>query len=196
VPAAQTDRARRAFRQCPGRDCHRRVAVPADRCQLPPDLHAPHMQRPLVCNVSSRHPDAGPVCVTAARLPATSRSALPTSRHAGAADQPPPPRVAHAPHRPILIPSSYHTATQSHFPSSPLASPLPLAATRATIAAVPWPPSTAAPGAPLAPSTPPVASPELGVALHPHQSSQPQPADHLTGTPLRPIDIVAGSPPR
>jgi hypothetical protein len=115
------------------------------------------------------------------------RDSCVAARHltVGAADQPPPPRVAHAPHCPMLIPSSYHAAAQSHFPSSPLASPLPLAATRATIAAIPWPPSTAAPGAPPAPSTPPVASPELEVVLHPHQSRQPTSANHFTGVPLR-----------
>jgi hypothetical protein len=104
----------------------------------------------------------------------------------GAADQPPPPRVAHAPHLPMLIPSSYHVAAQSHFPSSPLTSPLSLAATRAAIAAVPRPLSIAAPGAPPAPSTPPVVSPKLEVALHPHQLRQPTPVNHLTGVPLRP----------
>jgi hypothetical protein len=116
------------------------------------------------------------------------RDSCAATRHltVGAADQPPPPRVAHAPHRPILIPSSYHAAAQSHFPSSPLASPLPLAATRAAITAVPRPPSTVAAGASPSPSTPPVASPELEVALHPHQSRQPMSADHLTGVPLRP----------
>jgi hypothetical protein len=60
----------------------------------------------------------------------------------------------------------------------------------------PSPPSTAASGAPQAPSTLPVASPELGGALEPHQPSQQQPDDHLTGAPLRPIVIATGSPPR
>jgi hypothetical protein len=50
----------------------------------------------------------------------------------------------------------------------------------------PSPPSTAASSAPPAPSTPPVASPELEVALYPHQSRQPTPADHFTDVPLRP----------
>jgi hypothetical protein len=36
------------------------------------------------------------------------------------------------------------------------------------------------------PIDPLVASPELEVALHPHQSRQPTPTDHLTGVPLRP----------
>jgi hypothetical protein len=61
------------------------------------------------------------------------------------------------------------------------------------IATVAWPPSTAASAAPLAPSTLLVALPELKGALQP---IQPQPADHLTGAPLRPIIIATVSPPR
>jgi hypothetical protein len=64
------------------------------------------------------------------------------------------------------------------------------------IAAVPRPPSTAVSGAPPASSTLPVALPKLRCALQPHQSSQPQPADYLTGAPLRPIVIAATSPRR
>jgi hypothetical protein len=125
------------------------------------------------------------------------RDSCTAARHltVGAANQPPPPCVAHAPHCPMLIPSSYHAAAQSHFPSSPLASPLPLAGTQAAITTVPRPPSTATPGAPPTPSTPPVASPELEVALHPHQSRQPTPVDHLTGVPLRPTAHRHGEPP-
>jgi hypothetical protein len=44
VTVAQTDRARRAFRQRPGRDRPPPNAIPADPCHLSPGLHAPHMQ--------------------------------------------------------------------------------------------------------------------------------------------------------
>jgi hypothetical protein len=52
------------------------------------------------------------------------------------------------------------------------------------------PPSTAASSAPLTPSTPPVALPELWGACRPHQPSQRQPADPLTGAPLRLTTII------
>jgi hypothetical protein len=160
---------RRAFGQRPGRD----------RCQLPPDFHVPRMQRPLVCNVSSRCLDAGPACTTAARPPTTSRPTLPTSCHFRSTHRACSQRPCTLPPRPRsgrevdhYFPHSYRRA-----PATPL---------EPAIATVPRPPSTAASGAPPAPSTPPLASLELEVALHPHQSRQPTPADHLTGVPLRP----------
>jgi hypothetical protein len=52
VSGAQTDHAWRAFGQHPGCDCHRWVAVPADRCQLPPDSTR---------RTCSRHPCATPL---------------------------------------------------------------------------------------------------------------------------------------
>jgi hypothetical protein len=164
-------------------------AVTADRCHLPPDFHTPHMQQPPVCSASSRCPDAGPACATAVRPPATSRPTLPMSRHFRST-------YRACSHRPCtLLPHPRSGREADHYsphsyrraPATPL---------KPAIATVSRPPSIAASGAPPAPSTLPVASPELGGALQPHQLSQPQPADHLTGAPLRPIVIVAASLPR
>jgi hypothetical protein len=81
VPTAQTDSVRRVFGQSSVVTAHCQVDVPADRCHLPPGLHAPHMQLPPLCSASSRRPDTNPARVTAARSPATSQPMLPTSRH-------------------------------------------------------------------------------------------------------------------
>jgi hypothetical protein len=56
------------------------------------------------------------------------RDSCAAARHltVGAADQPPSPRVAHAPHRFVFNPSNCPAVAQSHSHSCPLASPLPL----------------------------------------------------------------------
>jgi hypothetical protein len=56
-------------------------------------------------------------------------------------------------------------------------------------------PSTAASGAPPAPLTPPIASPELRGARRPHQPSQRQPADPPHRRTPPPTAITAASPP-
>jgi hypothetical protein len=168
----------------PGRDHPPPSAVAIDRCHLPPDFHVPHMQQLTMCSASSQRPDTGPTCAIAARLPAASRPTLPTSRHFRST------RRACS-HRPCTLhPRSRREADHYSPHSSRRAPATPL---EPAIATVPQPPSTAASGAPPAPSTLPVASLELGGALQPHQ---PQPADHLTGAPLRPIVITTASPPQ
>jgi hypothetical protein len=140
------------------------------------------MQQSLVCNISSRCLDAGPTCTTAARPPATSRPTLPTSRHFRST------RRACS-HRPCTLPPRPRSGREvdHYFPHSYRRAPAtPL---EPTIATVPQPPSTATSGAPPALSTPPLVSPELEVALHPHQSRQPMPSSNCHGEPpaaLRP----------
>jgi hypothetical protein len=137
------------------------------------------MQWPLVCNISSRRPDAGPACATATRPPATSRPTLSTSRHFRST------RCACS-HRPCTLPPCPRSGREvdHYFPHSYRRAPA--TPVEPAISTVPRPPSTATSGAPPVPSTPPVVLPELDVALHPHQSRQPTPADHLTGVPLQP----------
>jgi hypothetical protein len=146
-----------------------------------------------VCNAPSWRPDAGIPRATAARPPPPQGVAvgrpLPTSRHLCSTRRT-------CSRRPCTLPPRYRSGGEvvhsfSHSCRRAPATPLDLA-----IATFPQPPSIAASGAPPAPSTPPVASPELGGALQPHQLSQRQPADPLTGAPLRPIAIAAASPPR
>jgi hypothetical protein len=141
------------------------------------------MQPPPVCNASSRRPDSGLVRATAARPLATSRQCcrptLPTSRHLCSTR-------CTCSHRPCTLPPHHRSGGEVVHCSSHSYCRAPTTPLELTIVTVPRPPSTAASGAPPAPSTPPVTSPELDVALHPHQSRQPTPADHLTGVPLRP----------
>jgi hypothetical protein len=146
------------------------------------------MQQPPVCSDSSRHPDAGPACATAARPPTTSRPTLPTSRHFHSTCRACSHRPCTLAPRPRSGREADHYSPHSYRPA--LATPL-----EPAIATVPQPPSTAASGAPPNPSTLPVAPPDLEGALQIHQPSQPQPADHLTSAPLRPIVIAAVSPP-
>jgi hypothetical protein len=146
-----------------------------------------------VCNAPSWRPDAGIVHTTHARpLPPQGvvvGRPLSTSRHLRSTRRT-------CSHRPCTLPPRYRSEGEavhsfSHSCRRAPATPLDLA-----ITTFPRPPSTATSGAPPAPSTPPVASPELGGALQPHQPSQRQPADPLTGAPLRSIAIAAVSPPR
>jgi hypothetical protein len=171
-----------------GRDRPPPSAVTVDRCHLPPDFHAPHMQQPPVCSASSRRPDSGPACAIAAWPPTTSRTTLSTSRHFRSTRRACSHRPCTLSPRPRSGREVDHYSPQNYrrAPATPL---------EPAIATVPRPPSTAASGAPPAPSTLPVAPPELGGALQPHQPSQPQSADHLTGEPLHPIVIAAVSPP-
>jgi hypothetical protein len=186
----------RSNRQCPprvwtepGHDHPPPSAVTADRCHLPPNFHAPHMQQPTVCSASSRRPDAGPACATPVWPPATSRPTLPTSRHFRSTSRA-------CSHRPCTLPPRPRSGREAdHY--SPLSyRRAPATPLEPAIATVPRPPSTTTSSAPPAPSTLPVASPELRGALQPHQPSQPQPTDHLTGAPLRPLVVTAVSPPR
>jgi hypothetical protein len=172
-----------------GRDRPSSSAVPADHGHLPPDFHAQHMQPPPMYSASSQHPDAGPACGTAARPPAISRPTLPTSHHFRSMRR----ACSHQPCTLTPRPQSGREADHSSPHSYRRAPAFPL---DPAIATVPRPPSTASSGAPPAPSTLPIASPELGGALQPHQPCQRQPVDPLTGAPLRPIIIAAASPPR
>jgi hypothetical protein len=169
-----------------GRDRPPPSVVTVDRCHLPPDFHAPHMQQPPVCSASSRRPNSDLVCVTAAWPPATSRPMLSTSRHFRFTHRACSHRACTLPPRPRSGREGDHYSPHSYrrAPATPL---------EPAITTVPRPPSTATSGAPPAPSTLPVAPPVLGGALQPNQ---PQPADHLTGAPLRPIVITIVSPPR
>jgi hypothetical protein len=156
-------------------------------------LHAPHMQLPPVSNASSGRPDYDLARATAARPPATSRRrcrpTLPTSCHLRSTR-------CTCSHRLCTLPPHHRSGgeavhSSSHSYRRASTTPLELA-----IVTVPRPPSIAASSAPPAPSTLPVASPELGGALHPHQPSQRQPADPLTGASLWPTAIISASPLR
>jgi hypothetical protein len=192
---AQTDSARRVFGQSLGRDrARRRVAVPADRCHLP----SPASTRCTcschpVCNAPSWRPDAGIARATAARPPppqgaAVGRS-LPTSCHLRSTRR-------SCNRRPCTLPPRYRFGGEAVHSFSHSYRQAPATLLELAIATFPRPPSTAASGAPPSPSTPPVASPELGGAHQPQQPSQRQPADSLTGAPLCPTAIAAASPPR
>jgi hypothetical protein len=146
------------------------------------------MEPPPVCSASSRCPDAGPARMTAAQLPATSRPTLPTSRHFRST-------CRTCSHQPCTLPPRHQSGGEADHSSPHNYRRAPATPLEPAIATVPRPPSTATSGAPPAPSTPPVASPELGGALQPHQPSQRQPTDPLTGAPLRPIAIATASPP-
>jgi hypothetical protein len=156
-------------------------------------LHAPHMQPPPVCNASSRRPDSSLARVTAVRPPATSRrccrTTLPTSRHLRSTR-------CTCSHRPCTLPPRHRSGGEAVHSSSHSYRRAPTTPLELAIITVPQPPSTAASGAPPAPSTPPVASPELGCALQPHQLSQRQPVDPLTDASLCPTAIAAASPLR
>jgi hypothetical protein len=149
------------------------------------------MQPPPVCNASSRRPDSDLVCAIAARPLATSRRrcrpTLSTSRHLCSTR-------CTCSNRPCTLPPHHRSVGEAVHSSSHSYRRAPTTPLELAIITVPRPPSTATSGAPLAPSTPPVASPELGGALHPHQPSQRQPADPLTGASLRPTAIATVSP--
>jgi hypothetical protein len=149
------------------------------------------MQPPPVCNASSRRPDSGVARATAARLPATSRRCcrptLPTSRHLHST------RCTGS-HRPCTLPPRHRSGGEAVHSSSHSYRRAPTTPLELAIITVPRPPSTAPSGAPRAPSTPPVASLELGGALQPHQPSQRQPADPVTGASLCSIAIATVSP--
>jgi hypothetical protein len=149
-----------------GRDHPPPSAVTTDCYRLPPDFHALHMQQPTVCSASSQRPDTGPACATAARPPTTSWPTLPTSRHFHSTR-----RACN--HRLCTLPLALGPEEKPITTLPTVTVELP-----PLHSSPPWPPSTAASAAPLAPSTLLVALPELKGALQP---SQPQPADHLTG---------------
>jgi hypothetical protein len=99
--------------QPPTAECHpRRPLPPASR--PPRATHAAHPCAALLADVRMLASHVRDSCAAACHLTA------------GAADQPPSPRVAHAPHSLVFTPSNYPAAAQSHSHSYPLASPLPL----------------------------------------------------------------------
>jgi hypothetical protein len=192
VPTAQTDNARRVFGQGISRD-HPPLSC-SPRRLLPPALPASTRR------TCSRHPCATPLAgarmlasrATAVRPPATSRRRcrpmLLTNRHLRST-------CRTCSHRPCTLPPLHQSGGEAVHSSSHSYHRAPTTPLVLAIITVPRPPSTAASGAPPAPSTPPVASPELGGALQPHQPRKRQLADPLTSASLRPTAITAVSPP-
>jgi hypothetical protein len=91
---------------------------------------------------------------------------LPTSRHLRSTRRT-------CSHRPCTLPPHRRSRGEAVHSSSHSYRRAPVTPLELTITTVPRPPSTAASGAPPAPSTPPVASPELGGALQPHRRIPP-----------------------
>jgi hypothetical protein len=106
-------RVRTASPRPPTVEC--RPSRPLPPASRPP--HATHAAYPCAALLADVRTLASRVC-----------DSCEAARHltAEVADQPPSPRMAHAPHRLVFTPSNYPAAAQSHSHSYPLASPLPL----------------------------------------------------------------------
>jgi hypothetical protein len=173
-----------------------KLQSPPTAATCPPGLHALHMQLPPHVNAPSWCLDAGITRTTAAWLPppqgAVVGRPLPTSCHLRSTRRT-------CSRRSCTLPPHYRSRVEAVHSSSHSCHRAPATPLDPAIAIFPHPLSTAAFGAPPAPLTPPVALPELGGALQPHQPSQRQPADpsptHPSAQSPSPLRACHGEPP-